>query len=247
MHPIAVYTNEVKWRFFYSLLGLITTFFVAFCYIESFYLLEIYPFIKYSHKTFIVTQVTELFDSAIYMSCFVASIIIFPLVAYHILMFFSSCWFVYQVSLLRLYILHAFFWCSLVLLFTNIVLLPKVFNFFIQWEMLANNTLLQLNLDMRVHPYLSWVNHIYSSISFAISFFWVLLFLSLVFVFPHRFYLYFKFYKTQLLFLVTTICMIITPPDFWTQIIVIAISVLWTELLFFFSCFRVNQTTTGFW
>jgi Sec-independent protein secretion pathway component TatC len=243
MYPSTIYFKEAIWRLFYCLLSSIVVFFTTFYYIEFLFLFEVYPFIRLTHKKFIATHVTELFSSVIQTCFFVTYISEFPLLAYHILTFFSTCWFAYQLTVLRIYIFSLLLLLLQASLFTNTYLLPKVFDFFTQWEALQNVTLFQVELDARIYTYLLWVNHVYSFVNFSFSFFLTTLFLFVLFISPYRFHSCLNFYKKQITFTVILILMIILPPDFWIQLMLIVSSILFIEVTFFLSCFRINQFT----
>jgi Sec-independent protein secretion pathway component TatC len=241
MYPSTLYFKEAIWRLFYCLLSSIIVFFTTFYYIEFLFLFEVYPFIRFTHKKFIATHITELFSSVIQTCLFITCISEFPLLAYHILAFFSTCWFAYQLTVLRIYIFLLLLLLLQTSFFTNIYLLPKVFDFFTQWEALQNVTLFQVELDARIYTYLLWVNHVYSFVNFSFSFFLTTLFLFVSFISPYRFYFCLNFYKKQITFIVILIFMIIFPPDFWIQLMLIVFSIFFIELTFFLSCFRINQ------
>lgn len=242
MYPLNIYFKELLWRIFYCVLGLITVFTISFYYVELIFLFEISPFIKLSHKKFIATHITELFDSVLQTCFFMASINGFPLITYHILTFFVSCWFNYQITLIRYYLLFLFSSLLFSFSFTNIFLLPKMFNFFAQWETVQKNAILHVGLETRIYLYIQWTNCTYSSISFFCLLLLVLLFLVLLFITPFRLYLFIKLYKKQTLFIVILVLFILLPPDLWVQSFLVFISFLLLELLFFMSCFRFNRT-----
>jgi sec-independent protein translocase protein TatC len=243
MYPSTIYFREVIWRLFYCLLSSIIVFFTTFYNIEFLFLFEVYPFIKSTHKKFIATHITELFNSVLQTCFFVTYISEFPLLVYHVLAFFSTCWFAYQLTLLRFYTFLVLLLFFQTLFFTNIYLLPKVFVFFTQWEALQNVTLFQVELEVRIHTYLLWVNHIYSFINFSFSFFLTTLFLFVLFISPYQFYSYLNSYKKQVTFTAILIFMVILPPDFWIQLVLIVLSFFFIEVIFFLSCFRKNQST----
>nr|YP_009441364.1 Sec-independent protein translocase component TatC [Lympha mucosa]ATN23373.1 Sec-independent protein translocase component TatC [Lympha mucosa] len=241
VYPVTVYFKEIIWRLFYCLLSSFIVFFIAFYHIELLFLFEIYPFIKFTHKKFIATHVTELFNSVIQTCFFVIYISEFPFIAYHIITFISTGWFVYQIIILRFYIILLTLLTLLTFLFTNTYLLPQIFDFFTQWETLQNATLLHLEIDARIHLYLIWINHMYSFINFLFSFFLTSLLLLILFTSPYYFYLYLKYYKKQTVLIIIFLFMVIFPPDFWIQLIIIIFSILFLEITFFISCLRLNQ------
>lgn len=247
MYPLNIYFKEILWRTFYCTLSLILIFIVSFHYIEFIFLFEIFPLIKLSHKKFIATHITELFDSVLQTCFFMLSINGFPLIAYHILAFFISGWFNYQVILMWRYLLVLLLFVSSSFLFTNVYLLPKVFNFFTQWEIFQENTILHISLEARIYLYLQWINRMYNSISFFFSISLIILFLILLFVLPYKLYLFIKLHKKQILFMQILVLFTLSPPDFWIQLFLIFTSSLLLEIFFFLSCFRFNQTKKTSW
>nr|YP_009515607.1 Sec-independent protein translocase [Sirodotia delicatula]AVK39597.1 Sec-independent protein translocase [Sirodotia delicatula] len=241
MRPALIYFKEFLWRFFYCLLSLVVVFFVALYHAELLLLFEVYPFIKFTHKKFIATHVTELFDSVMQTCFFMTFIANFPFIVYHILAFFSVCWYSYQIILFKLYTFlmsHVFITSSIL---TNIYLLPQIFNFFIQWEMVQDNSLLQLEMDTRIYSYLTWVNYIYSLVNFLFSFFLTNLFLLVLFVSPYKVYICLKYYRKQFIFTIIASFMFILPPDFWIQLTLFTCVSIFLEFSFLLSCFRLNQ------
>nr|YP_010316765.1 hypothetical protein MRV80_mgp13 [Batrachospermum sp.]UNB13419.1 hypothetical protein [Batrachospermum sp.] len=65
----------------------------------------------------------------------------------------------------------------------------------------------------------------------------------MLFISPHQFYFCLNFYKKQLMFVMILIFMVISPPDFWVQLILVTFSIFFIEVTFFLSCFRINQFT----
>nr|AVK39573.1 Sec-independent protein translocase [Sheathia arcuata] len=242
MYPLIIYFKEIFWRIFYCILSLILIVIISFYYIEFIFLFELYPLIKLSHKKFIATHITELFDSVLQMCFFMISINGFPLIAYHIFTFFKSSWFNYQITLVWRYLFILLILVYLSFFFTNIFLLPQMYNFFTQWEMFQESKILHISLEARIYLYLQWINCTYNSISFFFSLSLIILFLILLFLPPYKFYLFIKLYKKQILFIQILILFILSPPDFWVQVFLVFASSLLLEFFFFISCFRVNQT-----
>jgi Sec-independent protein secretion pathway component TatC len=242
MYPLNIYIKEILWRIYYCILGLVAIFIISFYYIELIFLFEIFPFIKLSHKKFIATHITELFDSVL-QTCFsMVSINGFPLVTYHIFTFFISSWFNYQITLMRYYLLFLSFSFFFSFSFTNIFLLPKMFSFFTQWETVQKNVMVHVGLETRIFLYTQWINCTYNSISFFCSLLLLFLFLILLFITPLKLYFFTKLYKKQILFAIILVLFILLPPDLWVQLLLVFSSFLLLELLFFMSCFRFNRT-----
>nr|YP_009515583.1 Sec-independent protein translocase [Kumanoa mahlacensis]AVK39526.1 Sec-independent protein translocase [Kumanoa mahlacensis]UEQ11868.1 Sec-independent protein translocase [Kumanoa mahlacensis] len=231
----------MKWRIFYCILSLLTSFFITFHSVELIFLYEAYPFIKFIHKKFIATHVMELFNSAFQISFFIVYINIFPLIFYHILSFFSNSWFIYQVYLFKIYFYLYYFIILAAFIFTNSNFLPRTFEFFTQWELRQENSLLQLKMDARIYSYLTWIMEIHNFINFFLFFLIVLFFVITLYTSPIQSYKFVKDFKKQVWFTLIVITFIFSTGDVFTQIILILLNILLAEVLFFVTCFRFTQ------
>uniref|UniRef100_A0A4D6BP60 Sec-independent translocase component C n=1 Tax=Balbiania investiens TaxID=111861 RepID=A0A4D6BP60_9FLOR len=239
MYVSQIYLKEIKWRLLYTVVSFLITLIITFSFMESILLFEIYPFIKASHKKFIATHITELFNSVIFNSLTIAFIVTFPTAAYHTMHFFLNSWYTYQKLI--------FFWTASLMYVTwtlsfactYTILLPYAFDFFTQWENRTPSSLLQIGLDIRIQHYLNWTTNMYSFISLMLDIMLLNLLVSISLIKPPRFYIYLKLYKKFIFFITISLAFIVIPQDLFIQFTILIITTIILESIFFLSCFRI--------
>lgn len=133
MSNIHYHLFEIKSRIIYLIFSTFCTFFILYCYkIEIVYLIG-KPFVELQ-QTFIFLDLTEAFYTLLKISVILTFLLITPYFMYHIWSFFipSS----YQVERTNLNLFFLLFFClwTSEFLFTYFVLLPKICNFLISFE-----------------------------------------------------------------------------------------------------------------
>jgi len=91
MRPFSAYTLDFFICLLYILFSFLLCLIIFFNYIEILFLFEVYPLlIILPTKRFILTQITQLFNSIWFFSLILSSFFIYPLAAYELKYFFNS-------------------------------------------------------------------------------------------------------------------------------------------------------------
>ena len=133
-YPSFIYFHEFKWRFFYTFLSSIICILILLKYSQTLILLEVFPLFKISHRRFIATHITDLFDTIFWICCYLSIIWIFPLLVWQIKNFLFPRWTKVQLRIFEKI-------CNLLWIFFNLLIfvfhfkcIPMILNFFLAWE-----------------------------------------------------------------------------------------------------------------
>nr|YP_009114059.1 preprotein translocase subunit SecY [Ahnfeltia plicata]AHB62122.1 preprotein translocase subunit SecY [Ahnfeltia plicata]UAT97984.1 preprotein translocase subunit SecY [Ahnfeltia plicata] len=241
--PVNIYIAELFFRTLYVFISFIFCTIILFYHVDLILLLETYPFLKFSHKKFIATQVTDLFDTACVLCVWFSFTAVFPLVYYQTYLFLCASWYKYQVIFFKELCLCVWFSFLASISIFHINLLPRVLEFFSHWEMRGNHLFLQVEVESRISLYVYWI------LSFQ-CFFGYLIY-TLLFLFVNLFYLvditsFYKLlqtYRKQGIFMTIVLIFFLAPPEPSLQLFLVLIVILLYELLFLFSCLKFYQTS----
>lgn len=241
-YPFYVYCFEFFVRFLYILFSFFFCLLIIFYHNTIILLFEIYPAIKFSYNKFLVTQVTDLFET-LWLLCFYFSyLVIFPLVNFHIYCFFSTSWYLYQKELL--FDISLLFWVAFLSFFllSHYNIIPYFLVFLFQWEK-KDISLFSIIIENRIYAYINWVLIFNWFLSFVFSFLVIIVLFSFYFFKLDMLYNILKIYRKITIFLLIVIIFFLVPFDyeFLFQISIVLLIFLLYELLFFFSCIRVFQ------
>nr|YP_009002130.1 preprotein translocase subunit SecY [Sporolithon durum]AGU16695.1 preprotein translocase subunit SecY [Sporolithon durum] len=239
--PLNLYIFDFMIRVLYVFLSYLICFCIFFYHIELIFLFEAYPYLVISYKRFIATGITDLLDITWTLCLIFSTLLISPLIHYHVFSFFSSSWYYYQLQFLLLTSSTTFVFCISSLVFHSLIL-PLILNFFIYWEVSSCTSLLKLELEAQITLYVNWV----LSLQYFFSFFLSLFFLSLFFPFfllkIIDFYVYFKTHKNAFLFSTIFLVFIVLPPEPPLQFLTIFFLFVLYELFFISLCLKFFKT-----
>ncbi len=155
---ILLFFTELKLRAFYLGLCLNATFLV--CYHYCFEIIYIFtkPFLLYK-KNFIFTNITEFFYTNIQICLFFTFYVILPLCIYHIWCFFigSSLHKTRYINVINIFVCVFFIYATVI--FVHVFLLPKLFEFLVNF--IIHNNLLNIELQPRIKSYVYVCINIY--------------------------------------------------------------------------------------
>ena len=238
-YPIHFYSTELFIRFIYSILSFSFCFLIIFLNDKLIFLFEVYPVIKFSHRLFLATKVTDLFNSLWLLSFSFSHLAMFPLVSFHFSFFFSTSWYKYQIELF--YRIISIFWVSFVSFFIGIhyLLFPSLLKFLFQWE--TNNFLFSIDAESRIYSYLIWVLYLNFFSSFFFSLFLLVLILFFLFTKVDKLYKFIKSKKSFIIFFIILSSFIFLPysNEILFHFVFICIIFILYELIFFLLCIKI--------
>jgi sec-independent protein translocase protein TatC len=233
MQP-AIYSHilEIRSRIFYLLCSFILTYLT--CYMFSFELIYLFvrPFLKYE-TNFIFTDVTEVFSSTLYV-CFIVTILItIPLLVYQTWCFFIPSYYTNERKTLSIYCLFFSFAVLCSFFFIYLFLLPKIYYFFLNFEI--QDKLLTIHLSARIYCYMQLTIKIFCilQILLNIPFFIFLLFewkLFSVFSAARN--------RKYILMICVLVASIVSPPEILTELLIALFFFFFFEIIIWFVFFR---------
>lgn len=242
LHKTNLWINfiELKYRLFYFLYSFLLTLLVCFTYrIEIFFLISNF-FLEYENG-FIYTSLLDPLIIYIKLSLLVTTILVFPVFIYLFGFFFFRSFYSYKLIYSIFYLFSLYFFSFVLFILTSNVILPILFEFLINFQLLNTFDLFELKLQATITQYYNFY--------FAYIFIYLFIilipntFLFLVFVgfLKKDFFLKYIFRK-YLYLIVFFLFLIVSPPDFFLQIIILPFLILFLELYiylitFFFSLY----------
>jgi len=146
MAPIHYYLFEIKSRFFYLIFSIISTFLISYSYpLEIVYIIG-KPFVE-SQQTFVFFELTEAFYTLLRISTLITFLVIIPLFIYHFWTFFIPSFYQSERQKINFLLVLGFFFLIGEILFTYFLLIPKMCNFLLSFEITATTQNSSFSLD----------------------------------------------------------------------------------------------------
>lgn len=234
-----IYVLDLFICLIYTLVSYLLCWIVFFNYIEILFLFEVYPLLYVlSTKRFILTQVTQLFNSIWFFSLVMSTIFTYPLLTYQFKYFLSSSWYSYQIRLYSNLTKKNEFLFVIIYLSIHFFLIPNILIFFLYWEVSDEYSLLRIEAEISFYYYLLWLT------TFKLTL--IIILIILIKIFMLIFYIidvnlsYFYLLKFKKIFIFSIICFLflLTPPEFISQIFITFCVSLFVELFFFHTCIK---------
>ena len=242
MKPYNIYFKDVLNRITYIFLSYLCCIAVLLNHINTVFLFEALPFLfTLSNKRFIFTQTIELFNLVWFCCIFLSSIFIFPLVSYHINLFFISSWHNYQSSLYNK-LIHFYF--TLFILFYFIIhfnLISNLIVFLFHWETIDKSSLLKIEAEISLFYYIIWSTNLKFALALSLAFGSLVLLIVFSFLDTISLYKVVYNYKKIIVFILLCFIFLFIPPDFLIQIFITIINYLAIEFLFLLVCIRLSH------
>nr|UAD89890.1 Sec-independent protein translocase component TatC [Gracilariopsis chorda] len=237
---IYFYSLEFGFRLFYVFLSFCFCLLINSFNIYNILFFETYPFLKFTSRKFIVTNVMDLFDVICLLLFSKAFFFIFPYVIFQLYKFNSSSWYTYQCIFFKKCIKFAFISSLLILIFIQISLLPFLLQFLTRWE-IHTDSIINIFVEFRLLSYIKWVltfRYFISSLSFFIFllFFQLWLLISIEWV-----YFLIKYYRKVFIFITLFILFLLMPPDGFLQIFLTFLVCTIFEIVFLFVCYKLSN------
>nr|YP_009365205.1 SecY [Gracilaria changii]ARJ60487.1 SecY [Gracilaria changii]ART65156.1 secY [Gracilaria changii] len=233
---IYFYSLEFIFRLIYIFISFFLCILIA--SLNTYYLIffEVYPFVIYKLKKFIVTNVTDLFDVIWFLIISKSFFFVFPYWIFQLYKFNSSSWYKYQLKFFKKSFYFSFFFGFVIISFVHFYLLPFILYFLTKWEM-QNNDLFDIFIEFRIINYIKWVVT-FRCIIGSLSFIFFLLGLHFWFlVKKHQVYFLVKYYRKSFIFITLCIFCLVIPPDSFFQVLFLTVIIF--ELVFLFVCFKL--------
>nr|YP_010947459.1 SecY-independent transporter protein [Mimica arnoldii]WGO62545.1 SecY-independent transporter protein [Mimica arnoldii] len=237
-----IYITEFCYRFFYIIFSLISCIALTLVKIDIILVVEIYPFLKFSAKKLLATRVTDLIDIAWMLSFYNSLLLVYPLFLHHLLSFMKMGFYDYQTC-----ILFKIFKCSTltyVIFFTflHLSFLPNLFNFLLSWKISSFQSLLMVQIELRITHYINWIlatKCLLSSIVYWLS---IILVKVLIITNLNNVYNEVKKWKKQILFSFIFLLFLLFPPDLYLQFVLLLTSSTFIELIFLSLCYIIKNS-----
>lgn len=232
---------EIKFRVFYLILSALCTFFLCYNYqIEIVYIVG-KPFMELQ-QTFVFLELTEAFYTLLRISLIITLFLVLPFFFYHLWCFFIPSF--YKIERSKINFFFLFFLCLLLceILVAYFILLPKICNFLISFEITSE----MKDSEFSFKPMVSveYTARLGSYVKLIIKFLLGILLLCQIplcvcFLYSKKILQVSSFYSNRknLVLLSLVMSAFIVPPDIITQLIVAVVFFLVFEFLIFLGLF----------
>ncbi len=228
------YFLEIKNRIFLIFLTWFFTVLVCYCYKETllFFLIKFNPVVYKTYSFyFITTNLLDLFNVYLKISFFLSYQVTLFVSLYHILLFFYTALFKYELNILKYSFLLSIICYCITLIIFNLYILPNIWAFFLSYQTNQLEKGLNIFFEAQITEYARF--YIESCWSFIIiNQVFVLIFVCLNFVKDKIIFIK----KTRKLIYASFLVFstIITPPDIISQVIVSLLLMLFYEAILLF-------------
>jgi sec-independent protein translocase protein TatC len=232
---------EIKLRFFYLIISILCTFFMFYNHqIEIVYIIG-KPFIELQ-QTFIFLELTEAFYTLLKISGIFTLVLLIPFFFYHFWSFFIPSFYNFQRKKINFFVVLflCLFFCEI--LFTYFVLLPKICNFLLSFEIASELE----NSGFHIDPLISveFTARFESYVKLLVKFFTIifLLFqipLCVCLLYSKKILHVYSFYHNRKILSLISLLLsaFLVPPDVLSQLIVALIFSIVFEFLIFIGLF----------
>merc|ERR1712076_24073 len=205
------YLNEIKNRIF--LISLFYTIFFIFLYYYKDILLKLNILLNNKFHYFIFTSITELFTIYIDLVFFVANLILYFQINYHLICFLINGLYLNEYSYLKLFFFYSILIGIINFIICNVFIFPTLVEFFLSYQ-LNNN----FYFEAKIYEYLNFYKKIYinSFVQFQLS---TIVFLMLNVARNNFNKKIFAKNRKNIYFTCLIIATILTPPDILSQIV----------------------------
>jgi len=237
-----LYIKEIIFRFQYYILSFFFTFFVTYFYKKILFVLLTFPLITFSNhyfldkantfSNFIYTHPAELLTIHFFLMFLVGLVFEVPYLFWHFIDFLKTSLLSKEYKKLSNFFL--FFTISLVLLnlFFYFVLFPKFWFFFQNFNFSSESQTLHFFLELRVQDYFKFVLDFLYIVNILIFIFYLLTFFILFFGLEK-----FIYWKKLFIFINIVFATLLSPPDVYSQLVILVILTVFLELVVFFNVY----------
>lgn len=224
--PILQHIHEIRNRIVYIFGSFCLTCIVCYCYKEELFFIYAKPF----GTKFIYTNLTEAFTTYIQLAVVTAILILYPIVLYHVWSFLLPGLYLYEKKILRTVFVIS---VILYLISTTIeynIMLPIAYDFFQGFQLIGLEKAYNIELQAKIHDYFV----LSSKLIFAFSFCFQLPIVILVsYYISPKTYIWIKQKRRLFYISCLIVATLITPPDVFSQLIVVLPLIIFFELSLF--------------
>jgi sec-independent protein translocase protein TatC len=239
--PFLIHLKEFKFRFFYLIITWLFLVPVLYYFGDPLLFLLIRPktiFFKNNAQTyFIFTNITEAFQTYLELALYFSTFLCFPIFIYHLFLFIIPGLYNYEKKIIKQFINIGVLTYIICILFIYYIIIPISWEFFSSFELNSTENLFNLYFETKLNEYLSYIMKIF-------------FIFGLLFQFCLFFCIYLTVNKTTYIFLVNKrryiylICFflaaLITPPDFFSQLLIGIPLIILYELHIFWLIYKKN-------
>jgi len=234
------YLKEIFLRLKYSLLAFLFILFICYTYKNILFLIVILSILDSKDNTsfsdlnhFIYTHPTELFQTYIWLIVFLTTLFIIPYIFWQILDFLKSSLYLFEYNNLKLFLNFFFFFILILNYLGFFILFPKIWFWFENFNTITKNFNSGLNFffELKVIDYFLFLFDFLYLLNISLILITILFFLITFLGLNNLIN-----WKKLFIFLNIVFATLLSPPDVYTQIILL---LLFTLLLEFFICILI--------
>jgi sec-independent protein translocase protein TatC len=169
--PLVAHLIELRRRLIYALAAFLFTFCIAYVFSDRLFLFLVKPlaslFSDEGSRRLIYTGLTEAFITYLKIALFTAAFISFPIIASQIWMFVAPGLYSQERRTFLLFLIATPLLFLLGAFFAYYVVIPNAWKFFLSFETSAQPGMLAIQLEARVHEYLSLVMQLILAFGFS--------------------------------------------------------------------------------
>jgi sec-independent protein translocase protein TatC len=228
------YFKELFFRFKYSFLSFSLTFLITYFYKDIIFLILTVPLLDLfiNFPDFIYTNPTELLTIHFLLMLLTSVALQLPYFSWHFLDFIKT-------SLLKneyFKLIKLLFFLYIIIIVFNLIfffiIFPKLWSFFYYFNFTQEPQTISFFLELRVQDYFKFVLDFISTINFFILLFYILFIFILFFGFQKLLY-----WKKLFLFINLVFATLLSPPDVYSQIVILFVLTSFLEVIIFISLF----------
>ena len=209
----SAYLNELHYRCWYLILGIVLTFFSIY--------LQAYPILVYLAKPLkgtqlVLTDLSEFFISVLTLSTYLSFFFSYPLVLYHLLTFFGSSLYKKENIVFTQFIQTSSFIYFLSFLFISQYILPFIIQFLFIKPTISAAGFIDIQCLPKLHSY---VNVSTKILFFFLTFYQLILFIFFLLKIKWIKSSFFSQYRKVIYILILLITALLSPPDILSQLI----------------------------
>ena len=229
------YLIEFKNRIYLSTISLFLFLFVSFFYKETILFILTEPFLKLNHGKqiyFIFTDVTEIFSS--YFTIIIFTSIQIPLIflLQNLFLFFSSGFYKSEYNFIKHLLKISFIGWLISTFFAHYILIPFSWSFFASFQNLATSNFITFYFESKLNEYIYFYIELY--VTFLI-YFQIFLFSTSIISYKNVNLKFLKRFRKFYYFLFILFSTLVSPPDVFSQISYMFLTVLSYEFCLFYT------------
>ena len=239
-YMLVKYILEIKNRTVLLTIAWLLSVIVSYCYKETLLFLSLKYLLKDSYENgiyFIATDLTEIMSTYLKLSYLTATQIVFILLTYHVLMFLSPGLYAFEYNILKNYFFKSVSLWLFSFFFLNRYILNVCWVFFLSFQETCNSKPINLYFEGKINEYVSF----YITICFMCLFMSQLAVNFSIFLDTIENKVNFsKSYRKTCYIGFLLLATLVSPPDVYSQIILLTVFSMFYETLLIITMFKKN-------